>query len=63
MFLTVLIIPIAFRAEPELHFRTVHFRPGADRAFMFGDAAAAPDIPFKLLPPVYLLRIQMHHVS
>ena len=62
MLLAVFVVSVPLGTETELHLRAVHLRPAADRAFMFGDAAAAPDIPFNLLPPVYLLRIQVHHI-
>ena len=63
MFLTIFIIPVALRAEPKLHIRTIHLSPTADCTFMLGyTAASTSDIPLKLLPPVYLLRIQMHHI-
>ena len=57
MFLTILIVSVALRAEPELHLRAVHFGSAADRALMLGDTRTSPHISLKLLPPVYLLRI------
>lgn len=63
MFLTVLIVPIALRAEPKLHLRAVHFRPAADGTFMLGDTRISSHVPLELLPPVNLFGIQMHHIS
>ena len=58
MILTVLIIPGALGAEPKLQLRIGFVRPPADSAFVLRNAAGAPpDIPLKLLAPVYLLRI------
>ena len=62
MFLAVLIIAVALRAEPELQIGTVHLCPAADCAFMLGDARVSPYIPLKLMSSVDLLRIQMHHI-
>ena len=63
MLLAILIISIAFRAETELHLRAVNLGPAADRTFVLGNARISAHIPLKLLPPVDLFRIQMHHIA
>lgn len=62
MFFAVLIVAVAFGAEPELHLGTVHLCPAADRTLMLRDSRVSAHIPFKLLPAVNLLRIQVHHI-
>ena len=63
MFLTIFIVAVALGAEPELQLRTINFRPAADCALVLGDSRIPAHIPFKLLPSVNLLRIQMHHIA
>ncbi len=60
--LAVLVVSVTLGTEAELHLRAVHLRPAADRAFMLGNPRVSPHFPLKLLPPVNLLRIQVHHI-
>ena len=63
MFLTIFIIAVTLGTETELHLRAVNFGAAADSAFVLGNAARVPpDIPLELLTPVYLFRIQVHHI-
>ena len=63
MFLTILIVPLTFRAESELQFRTIYLRPAADRTLMLGDTGVTLYISLEFLPPVDLLRIQVYHIA
>ena len=63
MLLAILIIALALRAEAELHLRAVHLGSAADRTFVLGNTRISAHIPLKLLPPVDLFRIQMHHIA
>ena len=62
MLLAVFVVSVTLGTEAELHLRAVHLRPAADRAFMLGNPRASSHFPLKFLPPVNLLRIQMHHI-
>ena len=63
MFFTIFIVAITFGTEPELHIRAVHLGSSANSAFVLGNTRTFTDIPLEFLSSVYLLRIQMHHIS
>ena len=63
MILTVLIVAVAFTAEPEFKVVSVLLGPSAYGTFMLGNARTCPYFLLKSLPPVYLGRGNMLVVS
>ena len=56
MILTILVVTVAFGAEPELEHVSVLLGPSADGAFMFGYRIGPPGLMLEGLSPVHFGR-------